>query len=296
MLQNKLKQIFIYCLIPIVILVIFDLVTKRFATNLLEEKYWGFLKFKLVYNYGFIGGSFSNLSLKIRELIFFTFAFYILVLFSIVMILAPIRSRKTFLGCAFIQAGIIGNSIDRIYNFGVVDFISINLNYISAPYLNFADITQWIGYIVLIMGLINDYRFYWPTSEWRHNFIINKSFQFKISIGLGAVAFLLTMFAFIFSFLFFKTEIASQDREIFILCASLISCVNMFVTFVGALIVTHRIAGPVYAIQRHINLIFKQEYVKFQLRSSDEFKEIEDDVNTLTFLVKRSVEKSKENN
>lgn len=289
MILKKVKKIFFYSFIPLVLLVFIDFITKHYAQDLLEMKYFGVLRFKLVYNYGFIGGQFSSLSLKTRELIVFSFAFYIFLIFTSVLVFAPIRSRKIFLGSAFILAGIGGNFLDRIFNFGVIDFISLNLKNTNMPFFNVADISQWIGYLVLLAGLRDDYKFYWPTKEWRQQFIIKKTFQFRVSFILSFSVFLLSCFSFLFSLLFLKSENSFNNMNLFALCTLLISTLNSIFTFICSLVLTHRVAGPIYAIQRQISLITNNQFPKFQLRSNDEFKEIETDINKLTLFVEDKV-------
>ena len=53
---------------------------------------------------------------------------------------------------SFILGGTIGNGIDRIIKGYVIDFI--NLNFVSFPVFNIADISINIGLILIIYGLI----------------------------------------------------------------------------------------------------------------------------------------------
>ena len=112
-----------------------------------------FLLFKLdfVKNYG---AAFNILS---GSRIFLSL---ISILFSILLIYLIFRkntsSRVDLYSYSFILGGTIGNGIDRIYKGFVVDFI--NLNIISFPVFNIADISINIGFIFLIYNIFKNKR------------------------------------------------------------------------------------------------------------------------------------------
>jgi hypothetical protein len=57
----------------------------------------------------------------------------------------------------------------------------------------------------------------------------------------------------------------------FVLCLS----------FVGTILFSHRIAGPIYRLERAVEDFVRGDFKPIRLRKSDEFKEIEDSVNSL---------------
>tara|TARA_Y100001970_G_scaffold288149_1_gene414622 strand:+ start:23 stop:481 length:459 start_codon:yes stop_codon:yes gene_type:complete len=97
------------------------------------------------------GAAFNILSSKIFFLSFFS-------LISTIIITYVLFFKKNInpidkYGLSFILAGCIGNGIDRIRNGFVIDFI--NLNFISFPVFNIADVAINIGFFIILYNLIN---------------------------------------------------------------------------------------------------------------------------------------------
>ena len=107
-----------------------------------------FLLFKLdfVKNYGAAFNLFSGSRI---------FLSLISILFSILLIYLIFRKNSLnsldLYAYSFILGGTFGNGIDRIYKGFVVDFI--NLNIISFPVFNIADISINIGFIILLYNI-----------------------------------------------------------------------------------------------------------------------------------------------
>ena len=112
-----------------------------------------FLLFKLdfVKNYG---AAFNILS---GSRIFLSL---ISIIFSILLIYLIVRKNSLnafeLYSYSFILGGTIGNGIDRIYKGFVLDFI--NLNIISFPVFNIADISINIGFIFLMYNIFKKNR------------------------------------------------------------------------------------------------------------------------------------------
>jgi len=107
-----------------------------------------FLLFKLdfVKNYGAAFNIFSGSRV---------FLSLISIFFSILIIYLMFRKNTLnsldLYSYSFILGGTIGNGIDRIYRGFVVDFI--NLNIINFPVFNIADISIYIGFIILLYNI-----------------------------------------------------------------------------------------------------------------------------------------------
>ena len=112
-----------------------------------------FLLFKLdfVKNYGAAFNTFSGSR---------TFLSLISIFFSILLICLIFRKNTLnsldLYSYSFILGGTIGNGIDRIFKGFVVDFI--NLNIISFPVFNIADISINIGFIFLLYNIFKNNR------------------------------------------------------------------------------------------------------------------------------------------
>ena len=146
---NK-KKLYFLSLCSLIIL--FDQLTKYFiSVNFQTYNDKDFILFNLdfVKNYG---AAFNILD---GNRIFLSI---ISVIFSLILIFLIIRKNNTSiidLYCyTFILGGTIGNGVDRIIKGYVVDFI--NLNFVSFPVFNIADISINIGFIIILYKLINN--------------------------------------------------------------------------------------------------------------------------------------------
>ena len=179
------------------------------------------------------------------------------------------------------MGGILGNVADRFNGFAVVDFLSIHSPHRNFPYLNFADLSQWIGYFFISIGLYRDSLYYWPKSDWRNKFIINPHFQIRSSLIIAIFTFCASTVALVFSYAFLKNNQTPLTLKYFFYLGFFVSFSFSCFIFLISLILTHRVAGPLYAIQRHLKNLKHSDQVKFKLREHDEFKEIEKDLNQL---------------
>jgi len=137
---------------------IFIIILDQFTKYLMFYNYEKFLNkdfllFRLdfVKNYGAAFNIFSG------NRIFLSF---ISIIFSILLIYLILRKNTLnqfdFFAYSFILGGTIGNGIDRIFKGFVIDFI--NLNIISFPVFNIADISINIGFIILLYNIFKNNR------------------------------------------------------------------------------------------------------------------------------------------
>ena len=97
--------------------------------------------------------------------------------------------NKKRVGLAILTGGIIGNVTDRFMNGAVIDFLAISYGPIKTPFLNVADICQWIGYLSIWYGLYLDAQYYWPKKDWRNKFFVNPRFQMRTGFLMGSLCF-----------------------------------------------------------------------------------------------------------
>ena len=150
---NKI-QTKIYFLFLSIFIVLIDQFTKYlmfYNKKLFINKDFLLFKLDFVKNYG---AAFNILS---GSRIFLSL---ISILFSILLIYLIFRKNNlnTFdlYAYSFMLGGTIGNGIDRIYKGFVVDFI--NLNIISFPVFNIADISINIGFTFLLYNIFKNNR------------------------------------------------------------------------------------------------------------------------------------------
>ena len=87
------------------------------------------------------------------------------IIFSIVLIYLILRKDSLklldYYSYSFILGGTIGNGIDRVTKGYVVDFI--NLNIITFPVFNIADISINIGFLLLLLSIFKIKKILWTT-------------------------------------------------------------------------------------------------------------------------------------
>ena len=136
-----------------VVLVIFDLLSKKFVFELIDLHTFIQLTFFLdlthIHNFGIAFGLFSGLIspwiLVILGLLVVTFIFYLM------------KSASDTLeewGLLIIISGALSNIIDRIFNGYVIDFIYFHYKSFFWPAFNFADIYITIGIIMILINIL----------------------------------------------------------------------------------------------------------------------------------------------
>tara|TARA_B100000886_G_scaffold11651_1_gene7533 strand:+ start:391 stop:846 length:456 start_codon:yes stop_codon:yes gene_type:complete len=148
MINNIQTKIYFLSLSLFIILI--DQYTKYLMLNNYElfiKKDFLLFRLDFIKNYG---AAFSILS---GSRIFLSF---ISIIFSILLIYLILRKNTSNLidlySYSFILGGTIGNGIDRLLKGFVIDFI--NLNIISFPVFNLADISINIGFIFLLYSFL----------------------------------------------------------------------------------------------------------------------------------------------
>ena len=91
------------------------------------------------------------------------FLSFISIFFSIILIYLILRNDSSksldYYSYSFILGGSFGNGLDRIINGFVIDFI--NLNFLTFPVFNIADIFINIGFFLLIFNIFKYNRWLW---------------------------------------------------------------------------------------------------------------------------------------
>ena len=141
-------------LVLIFILFLVDQLSKSLIVNFISpnEFYYvtPFLNFIFIYNKGFLLGYFSDFPDKI---LFYTHLslFFISVYIIYKFLYLYLELRKVSL---LFFAGAIGNSFDRIFREGVVDFIDFHYGEVHWPAFNLADSYIFIGVIIYLIKFI----------------------------------------------------------------------------------------------------------------------------------------------
>ena len=272
---------------PLILVCWLDWITKKMALSLSGIHNFGILHFELIFNQGVIFGLSSQLPLLVKLVSLTTIGAIVLCSYTMATIILPIRSVWLRLGLPIFVGGITGNVIDRFIHSAVVDFFSIQIYQYRTPVLNIADLCQWIGIMFIVSGLYQDSRYYWPKQDWRNKFFINPGFQIRIGIIMALFSFATGFIALAFSFSFFQGNLVQENINFFLGFGTTLIIFLSVVSFAIGIILSHRVAGPIFALKRFLNESCEKNHLTFKLRENDEFKELESQLTLLNAEMQR---------
>jgi signal peptidase II len=251
------------------------------------SKYWAIhagympgtiLTFKSQLNFGIMTGVFRDIDPLFRVVTLSIVGTFLVILYFFLIYLYE-KEDLFFLnfGSATYMGSILSNLIDRTVRGGVVDFVHINLPGIRELIFNFADVTMLLGFIALIYTLFKDYEKIFFQGNKRKFLLINKHFQYHwIFICIGIVLFLAVILGlFCFSYIKVILDHDFHTLKIFFSFFVIITLLYSGIIFIFLLILSHRIAGPIYAFQQYIKRLEANPDEIFKLRSNDYFQELE---------------------
>jgi signal peptidase II len=257
--------------VPLLFIWGLDACLKNWAFHLRAPLEFGVVRIQLTMNHGMMLGLFKDLSATTKMVILSTIGALLLSSIALVSFFAPIQSKKLRLGLSILAGGILGNITDRYFYGGVVDFLQV----LGSPILNPADLFQWAGYGLIFSGLLEDAQTWWPEEDLRSKYVVNLKFQTKVGFLFSLTGSLNALILLSFSFAFFYQNSPPILLKSYLQVASVVLSINALFLFVLGFILSHRVAGPVYAITRYLKETLKGHQRPFKLRSHDEFKEVE---------------------
>jgi signal peptidase II len=266
--------------LPLLVTWVFDRLSKLAATDLLSAVKYGPVSFILHHNHGAMLGLFSDLPALS------TGGAFLICSYGIIQYLLPIRGLMLRAGLSVLLGGILGNVADRIIYGYVVDFIVIGTPTLSSPAFNVADALQWVGYAMIVFAIIREGDTLWPENNSRKVYWINRKFQLKYCLILMAVGLGLTLISMVFSYTYLRVTISELvGNNQFLLNKFLIPFVITFaiicLAFCTALfavgrLISHRIAGPLFAFEKFLTETLEGKDRGLKLRAGDEFKHLEE--------------------
>jgi signal peptidase II len=280
------RNSWIACLAALGICIGLDYYTKSLALNLTDPRFYGPITLVLQQNHGAMLGLFSNLPKALRVVSLSTGGAFIFFSYLVLQYLLPIQSLTLRVGLSILMGGIMGNVLDRIFWGYIVDFISININGWHSPVFNIADALQWVGYVLVFSVLIKEGDRIWPKDDVRKGYWINKPFQLKYAAIMIFVSLSFTLITMVFSYTYLWVALTDMvgdnpavvDRFVkpFLATLGIIAIAFSIMLFAVGKILSHRIAGPVYAFERFMKEIFAGKNAKLKLREHDDFKHLEE--------------------
>lgn len=291
------KKEWLLVLLPLFFTFIIDQISKSWGSTLAQPLYLGLVNFSLHYNSGMMLGSFSNLPMVLRIVSLSTFGVFLFSIYLLIQYLLPIKSLKLRAGMSFLIGGILGNVTDRIRFGHVIDFIYFEFQGKMSPVFNLADALQWVGYIMVVLAILRDGDLLWPENNVRKQYWINLKFQLKYCMMLMAVGVSISLIAGVFSYTYLRVSlietVGAQSSLInrylvpfSIIFLALSLFISLFLFLIGK-IISHRVAGPVYAFEKFLIRLIEappeeKHLIHFKLRNHDEFKHLEEVAQNLT--------------
>lgn len=264
--------------------------SKRWATGQ-PEQLFGFVKIVLVHNHGAMLGLFADLPAVLRIVTLSTSGVFILCIYSLIQYMIPGRLMSLRLSLSVLVGGILGNVLDRILYGYVIDFIAVIYKDWHSAIWNVADMIQWLGYAMMVYALVKHSEKLWPDQNDRKTFWVNKKFQIKHSLLFTAIGAFLTLISMVFSYTYLRVtleEVVGYDPMLiqkftrpFLFTFITMALLFAVILFSVGKLISHRIAGPLYAFQRFLEQILDgkgltKSGAALKLRTNDDFKHLEE--------------------
>ena len=280
------KREWFLIVLPLLLTWLVDRVTKEWAHRLT-----GVINLEPLYllqhhNHGAMLGLFSELPSVLRIVSLSTGGAFLLSIYAVIQYLLPIKSMTLRIGLSILIGGILGNVTDRIIWGYVVDFIVLGTPDLSSPAFNLADLLQWVGYGMIVYAIIREGNRLWPENNVRKQYWVNPKFQLKYCFLLMGVGVSLTLISVVFSYTYLRVTIAELVGDNpyvvhkfvgpFIITYAVICLGFCGILFAIGKIISHRIAGPLYAFERFLDDVLEGKSVGLKLRTGDEFKHLEE--------------------
>ena len=281
------KREWLIVIVPLLLTWFFDRITKTWANDLTQIKsISSILHFVLHHNHGAMLGLFSDLPPVLRIVSLSTGGAFLLCTYALIQYLLPVKSLTLRTGLSILLGGIIGNVTDRIIWGYVVDFIVVGTPSMSSPAFNVADALQWVGYGLIVYAVIREGDLLWPENNERKVYWINMPFQLKYCFILMGVGLSLALICLVFSYTYMRVtmeELVGNNSFLinkflfpYMMTFVIISIAFCAILFSVGRVISHRIAGPLYAFERYLHLILAGEPASLKLRQGDEFKHLEE--------------------
>lgn len=292
------KSEWLIVFLPLVFTWTVDYFTKAWASLMLQPIDLGNLHFILHHNPGAMLGLFSDLPPELRVVSLSTGGAFLFCTYALIQYLLPIKSLTLRSGLSTLLGGILGNVTDRILYGHVVDFIVFSFGKSMSPAFNLADALQWVGYGLIVFAIIKEGDRLWPEFNARRMYWINPRFQLKYCFFLMGVGLGLGLISVVFSYTYLRVtmiDLVGNNQLIlnkflmpFTITYSIVIvgfCIGLFT--VGK-IISHKIAGPIYAFEKFLADSMEGKNRPFKLRTKDEFKHLESIAEQIQkFLIKQ---------
>ena len=274
--------------IVVFVILFIDQVSKVLANNLVSGiTFWGPFGLVLHHNPGAMLGTFSDLPPILRGVSLSTGGAFLFFIYLAIQYLISRPAKLLRFGMSILLGGIMGNVFDRIMAGAVTDFLLLRALDKTTPAFNVADVVQWVGYAMIVICLVRDGNIFWPEKDSRKKVWVNPHFQKKyILTALGlSVGFISIMGVFFYTYLKITIDslvigaapmVEKKFLTPFFITFSVIALGFFLMVFILARILSHRVAGPLYAFEKFIDDLLVGKSKTLKLRNGDEFKHLEE--------------------
>ena len=238
---------------------------------------------EVVFNPGFFLGSLSWMSEYYRvfcTLILLSLSF---ITIGLLQFLLWSHHRAISYSLLLLQAGFLGNGLDKLRFGQVRDFIPIRLMG-STLVLNLADLYLWCGIGALLYFLWSKPDELWPKNNLRGHWLVFPKSQMRMTGVLMLVSGLSGASGFLMILAYLKQSGVPFDLKEMTLSFFVFYGIVLSVVFLFGIRWSHRIFGPFRAVERYLET-HPNSRPGFQLRDSDENECV---VEVLQILEKQS--------
>jgi signal peptidase II len=282
---------------PLFLILLLDQVSKYWATSIEGLNFWGPLGITYHETADILYGPFSQLPPFLRVVSLSTGGIFVLVSFLVMHYLLPIKSMTIRSGSSLLVGGILGNVIDRVIHGKITNFLMIGWEGYTSPPFNFADISQWVGYVTIVYALFREREVLWPKENARRSYWINPLFQIKYCVILVLVGTGFALVSGTYSYTYLRITILDlvghNERLLdqfllpFVMTFLVIYAALAALLFLIGRVLSHQIAGPIYALERFFDDVKEHKYRSFSMRSKDDLHHLKDLANKISQELQR---------
>lgn len=237
--------------------------------------------YHLVFNKGFIFGTYSKVPYTLRVTTLCTlFAFLLLGHFILVYIL-PNKLNSLKYSLSIFLGGVFGNVIDKTIRAQTIDFIPLPLGNFKLVF-NLADVAQWVGFILITFFILKKEKILWFEGNQRSTYLVRPKEQILFASKLALATLFSSFMLGLFCFSYFYTLLEqygvfgrSEVLTYFGLSLFSLSCLLSLVLFVAGIRLSHQTEGPLYAFEKYLERLLGGERAQLALRERDQYKNLE---------------------
>lgn len=232
-------------------------------------------------NRGFIFGTLQDLPASLTLVTLSSFGGLLVFIYILFVLLLSSELLTLKIGLSLLSGGILGNVIDRALHGGTLDFIPLNLPFLSPIVFNPADFFQWIGAILIVIKLITKEKIIWYPENQRSFSLINPKEQIVFSIKFTIISICTCLVLGLFSVSFFTLALQSLQVHgqslVIAFAINILAITALFalISFFSGLLLSQRTAGPLYAFEKYVEDLLGGDMRDLKLRDGDNYKHLE---------------------